>query len=66
MEKPLRITVPVDIEVMDRAVELIGFKSRDEFVEVAVKRLLDRYRTLFKAANLRWSGGLKERLRRPA
>ncbi len=52
MERTLKLILPVDIDVMDKAVELIGFKSRENLVEVAVKRCLDRYRILFKSANL--------------
>ena len=53
MEKTLKLILPVDlIDLMDKTVQIIGFKSRKNLVEVAVKRLLDKDRTLFKSANL--------------
>ena len=43
---------PENVELLDKTVKLIGFKSRRNFVEVAVKRCLDRYRMLLKLANI--------------
>ena len=49
----MKITLPVEvIPIMDNTVKIIGFKSRENLVEVAAKRLLDRYRILFKSANI--------------
>ena len=53
MEKTLKLILPVDlIDLMDKTVQIIGFKSRQNLFEVAVKRLLDRYRILFKSTNI--------------
>lgn len=52
MKKTLKIVLPVElIDVMDKTVELVGFKSRENLVEVAVRRFLDRYRILLKSTN---------------
>lgn len=43
----LEIKLPSELgERMDDVVELLGFGSRDELVEAAVRRFLDRYRIL--------------------
>jgi len=52
LEKLKTVLSPENVELLDKAVELIGFKSRENLVEAAVKRHLDRYRILFKSANL--------------
>lgn len=62
MEK-LKIDLsPENGELLDKVVKLIGFRSRENLVEVAVKRCLDRYRILFKSANLRWSGRFEKKV----
>jgi len=52
LKKTLKIVLPVElIDVMDKTVELVGFKSRENLTEVAVRRFLDQYRVLLKSAN---------------
>jgi hypothetical protein len=52
LEKTLKIVLPIEIiEVMDKTVELVGFRSRENLAEVAVLRFLDRYRILLKSIN---------------
>ena len=52
MKKTLKIDLPVElIDVMDKTVGLVGFRSRENLAEVAVRRFLDRYRVLLKSAN---------------
>ncbi len=58
MEKTIKIVLPDElIEVMDKTVELVGFRSRENLAEVAVLRFLDRYRILLKSINHVFSGG---------
>ena len=52
MKKKLEIVLPVElIDVMDKTVELVGFRSRENLAEVAVRRFLDQYRVLLNSAN---------------
>ena len=52
MEKTLKIVLPIElIDVMDKTLELVGFRSRENLAEVAVRRFLDQYRILLKSAN---------------
>ena len=52
MKKTLKIVLPVElIDVMDKTVELVGFKSRENLAEVAVRWFLDWYRILLKSTN---------------
>ena len=52
MKKTLKIVLPVKlIDVMDKTVELVGFRSRENLAEIAVMRFLDQYNVLLKSAN---------------
>lgn len=52
MKETLEIVLPVDlIDLMDKTIKLTGFKNRENFAEAAVRRLLDRYRSLLESAD---------------
>ncbi|MCZ2809352.1 MAG: hypothetical protein O2V44_08365 [Candidatus Bathyarchaeota archaeon] len=52
LKKTLEIVLPVElIDVMDKTVELVGFRSRETLAEVAIRRFLDWYQVLLKSAN---------------
>jgi hypothetical protein len=52
LKETLEIVLPVELfDVMDKTIKLTGFKSRENLAEVAVRRFLDRYRTLLKSAD---------------
>jgi len=45
----LSVDVPVEIvEEIDWIAALLGFDRREQFIEAAIRRLLDRYRKLTK------------------
>jgi metal-responsive CopG/Arc/MetJ family transcriptional regulator len=47
LEEKVKIDLPVElVEKVDGIMDLLGFESREEFVEAAVRRLLDRYTVL--------------------
>jgi hypothetical protein len=52
LKKTLEIVLPVELmDVMDKTVELVGFRSKETLAEVAIRRFLDRYQVLLKSAN---------------
>jgi len=52
LKETLEIVLPVELfDVMDKTIKLTGFKSRENLAEVAVRRFLDRYRTLLVSAD---------------
>ena len=43
-EERLEVALPSDlVKRMDELIELLGFRSREEFVSAAVRRLVDQY-----------------------
>ncbi|MEM2431591.1 MAG: hypothetical protein QXX94_06525 [Candidatus Bathyarchaeia archaeon] len=41
------IEIPREIiEEIDKLMEIMGFERREQFIEVAIKRLIDRYKRL--------------------
>jgi len=47
LEGKVKIDIPVElVGKVDGIMDLLGFRSREEFVEAAVRRLLDRYTVL--------------------
>lgn len=47
MESRVKLDLSVELaEKIDENLDLFGFVSREQFVEVAVRRLLDRYTVL--------------------
>lgn len=46
-EEKLEISLPAElVERIDKICKLLGFRSREEVVVVAVRRLVDRYKVL--------------------
>lgn len=47
MEQKIEITIPLNLlERIDKVKTLLGYRSLEEFMEAAVRRLLDQYTVL--------------------